>query len=1180
MKVDFQANEAVVFFPWPPPPEKDELKPLGAKWDPQGKVWRVHITPAVVRWFLAHEVDVPEEIVGSLEEKLKASRAQDADADLPVPEGLEYRPFQKAGISFVLGREATLIGDDMGLGKAQPVSEPVLTPTGWRPIGDLRVGDMVIGADGYQTRVLGVYPQQDRRVVRVTMSDGSWTRCGWDHLWAVRLRHSDSSDADWRTLTTAQLLEVGLEESTGNPDSPFRRKWQIPMVEPVQYPRTKHPIDPYLLGVVLTSGYISSGGKLDLRTDEDIIIKTLRRLGRVGCPPSDFKDGGLQTNALAWKLVGLGLSGLCPDEMFVPVEYLVGSVDDRVAFLQGVLDTGGSAYGECVLFTTSSRKLAGGISQIVESLGGTAEKETDTDDVAVTITLPERFEPFRLSKEGWEYDDKFYYPPTRTIASITPEPDEDSVCIKVEASDQLYVTRHHIVTHNTIQALGVVNTDPSISSALVVCPLSVAYNWKAEAEKWLVRNLSVGVASSKAFPDADIVVTHWGIVAKQAQQLREREWDLVVLDEAHYAKNPKALRTQSLFGGRGKVVLRPLQATRKIALTGTPIPNRPIEVYPLLHWLDPNEYRGSSNFAQRYCNAHYNGFGWDVSGASNLDELQERLRSSVMIRRLKNDVLTELPPKIRQVIALMPDSPVLHKVLEQEREATAATVAVVEKAQAAAELAKAEDEETYKAAVKALHEAQALAFTEMSRARHRTAVAKVPRVLDHVKDILSNEDQKVILFAHHRDVINSLREGLETDSGEWRGVETVSIMGGDAPEDRQESVTRFQEDPNVRVFLGSIGAAREGITLTRANVVVFAEIDWVPGNLNQAEDRCMAEGSLVLTPLGWKPIEQIKLGNLVVTHTGAARRVTDIWSQESRREMAEVRVSGWRDAIVSTSDHRYLLEDGKWKQARELLCGDRMALSPALAGSRYDVPDGVKVHGVLLRRAKKTGGSFERIWDLTVETDESFVVGNVAAHNCHRMGQRDSVTIQHLLLDGSIDARMIQTIVAKQEVLEKALDTDLGKISDQPVIIHGVDNGGEEELPVSPVDPPATRSTTREQIARRAELITESEIDKVHSALRELALLDPDHALGLNGQGFSRIDVAIGHDLAGRGTLSPKQAALGAMLIAKYHGQIGQETADVWRILGERAKGSEKGEGTELSSLVQPVSKSMGLGLR
>ncbi len=1033
MDVTFKDAQILVKLPWPPPPEKDEIKALGAKWDPQNKLWKLGISPKTVRWFLAHNVEVPTEIVTSLEDTMEASRAKDADRDLPVPEGLEYRPFQRAGISWALERKASLIGDEMGLGKAQPVSEPVLTPDGWKPIGCIKVGDQVIGSDGFPTRVLGVYPQRDRGVLRVTMSDGSWTRCSWDHLWVVR--DADADGAGWRTLTTAQLLVLDAESNKpmGDSDWSLRRKWQIPMVKPVQYQACGLPIDPYLLGVVLTSGCIGSGGELDLETDKHI-IKTLRRLGKVGCHPEDFKNGGLHTNALAAPLVRLRLNGLSADEMFIPAKYLVGSVDDRVALLQGLLDTKGWVEDEDarIKFETSSPKLVDGISEIVESLGGTAKRDDFAD--RLEITLPEEFEPFRLSSEGWRYTAKD--PPTRLISSIKPEPDEDSVCIRVEAMDQLYVTRHHIVTHNTIQALGVVNADESIRSTLVVCPLSVAYNWRLEAEKWLIRDLSVGVASSKQFPDTDVVVTHWGIIAKQAQQLRERAWDLVVLDEAHYAKNPKALRTQALFGGKGKLNLFPLEARRKLALTGTPIPNRPIEIYPVLHWLAPEDYRSSMKFATNYCNAHYNGFGWDVSGASNLDELQENLRSTVMIRRLKKDVLTELPPKIRQVITLVPDSSGLHKALEQEREAMSATTKTLEQAQVAVELAKAEDEEAYKVAVEALRKAQALAFTEMSEARHRTAVAKIPQVLGHVKDLLANEDQKVILFAHHRDVINSLREGLETDSGEWRGVETVSIMGGDSPEERQDAVSRFQEDSNVRVFLGSIGAAREGITLTRANIVVFAEIDWVPGNLCQSEDRA------------------------------------------------------------------------------------------------------------------------------------------------HRLGQRDSVTVQHVLLDGSIDATMIQKIISKQEVLEKALDVQLDKISDQPVIadlMPDTQPETQDEAAVSPLDAPSTGATGREQIAKRAEIITQPEIEKVHAALRTLAALDPDRARGPNGVGFSRIDVQLGHDLAERPSLTQKQAALGALLVVKYHGQIGKETASIWHDLTERAKEENKKAqqlaGTEVRKL------GCGLGL-
>ena len=117
MDVEFEDKQALVRLPWPPPPEKDALKALGARWDPEKKLWRISISPSIVRWFLAHGVEVPEDVVGALEENLAASHAADVDMVLPSPDGLEYRPFQKAGVAWALSHEGTLIGDDMGLGK-------------------------------------------------------------------------------------------------------------------------------------------------------------------------------------------------------------------------------------------------------------------------------------------------------------------------------------------------------------------------------------------------------------------------------------------------------------------------------------------------------------------------------------------------------------------------------------------------------------------------------------------------------------------------------------------------------------------------------------------------------------------------------------------------------------------------------------------------------------------------------------------------------------------------------------------------------------------------------------------------------------------------------------------------------------------------------------------------------
>lgn len=1043
--VAFSGLNVHIFFGWPPPPEKDEVKALGAKWNPKDKIWVAPVTYEMAEWLQNHGVEIPDTVVvpdpavpeipegESLEEILAESWATDADIEIAAPDGVAYRPFQKAGIAWALKRPGALIGDDMGLGKAQPMSEPVLTPTGWQPIGDLRVGDEVIGSDGYPTRVLGVYPQRDRRVVRVTMSDGSWTRCGYDHLWTVqRVR---TKHAQWRTISTSQLVDKGLVDKWGN------RTWRIPMVQSVQYPPTKCPIDPYVLGVILGDASIDSKGHVCLCTDLGI-IENLDVAGTIG----HHKSGGiayLNTTALADDLEQLGLAGCRSHEKFVPVEYLHGTVDDRLALLQGLFDTDGYAMPDGgAEFSSTSAMLVDAVAEIVESFGGVArgrckaastytykgEQRTGKLAERINIKLPPPLAPFRLARKLDAYALPTKYPPTRLIASITPELDEDSVCIRVEADDQLYVTRHHIVTHNTIQALGVINADTEVHSALIVCPLSVALNWRGESVKWLVRDLSVGVATSKEFPETDIVIAHWGILAKHTDALRMRNWDLIALDEAHYAKNPKAKRTQAIFGGRD---MEALTARHKLALTGTPIPNRPIELYPLLKWLAPKQYDNWFEYATTYCGAYKTRYGWDVSGASNLDELQEQLRT-IMIRRLKKDVLTELPPKIRQVILLDADTPELRAVLHSEETAKKETEVAVTRARIDVELAKAQSPEEYKKAVASLHEAQGVAFTQISKVRHETALAKIPQVLAHVKDILDNEGQKVIIFAHHRDVIDRLREGLEAGDSDAPGVETVSIMGGDPPEERQAAIDSFQNDPSTRVFLGSIGAAKEGITLTAADISIFAELDWVPGNLSQAEDRC------------------------------------------------------------------------------------------------------------------------------------------------YRIGQRNSVLIQHLLVDGSIDALMADTILTKQAVLDQALDQKHeGTVSSlpEPIPIGDPDSSmrfapaedgntwkivgdKEDESPTEDASKQgsegATTGTPQSEVAKRAEWITPKDIEAVHEGLRLLAGLDFDHAQEVNGVGFSKIDVGIGHDLAGRDALTPKQAALGAKLTNKYRRQLPDECSRVWNDLKDR----------------------------
>jgi SWI/SNF-related matrix-associated actin-dependent regulator 1 of chromatin subfamily A len=371
----------------------------------------------------------------------------------------------------------------------------------------------------------------------------------------------------------------------------------------------------------------------------------------------------------------------------------------------------------------------------------------------------------------------------------------------------------------------------------------------------------------------------------------------LVADEVHYAKNTKAQRTVELFGGvihhpetettpALRETVTPIPARRRVYLTGTPILNRPIELWPLLHSADPQGLgRNWRDYVTRYCAGHQEAvligrrrtkLVWNVTGASHLDDLQARLRSTLMVRRLKHDVLTELPAKRRQILELPAEAAAGEVAGElaawraqQDRLATL---------HAAAECAqRGDDPAAYRAAVAALRAGLTVAFAEMSVQRHATALAKVPLILEHVREA-AEQSGKVVCFCHHKDVVAALQGCLAA-----AGVRCVCCTGDMGLAERQAAVDAFQQDPLVRVFLGTIMAAGVGLTLTASSHVIFAELDWVPGNMSQAEDRChrigqrgsvlvqhlVLEGSLD-AEIARRLVEKQDLIDQALDHVGAA----------------------------------------------------------------------------------------------------------------------------------------------------------------------------------------------------------------------------------------------------------------------------------------------------------------------
>ncbi|MAN62067.1 MAG: hypothetical protein CMI60_08980 [Parvibaculum sp.] len=353
----------------------------------------------------------------------------------------------------------------------------------------------------------------------------------------------------------------------------------------------------------------------------------------------------------------------------------------------------------------------------------------------------------------------------------------------------------------TIQALAYAALHPENHPVLVVAPANVKYNWVKEFTTWLP-NLSVeAVKNGKSdIPDTDVVVINYDLMKKQQLALEDAGFNIVIFDESHYLKNSKAQRTQASLE---------VANTSKdiICLSGTAITNRPIEFFTTLNLLRPVEFGNFFTYGKRYCDAHHTGWGWDFKGSSNESELHERTRAFT-IRRLKKEVMDELPDKIRQVVDVVP-TPAEQKTYKN---------------------AQAMWLNQYE-----MHKAQGslpagFVLNMLTELRHHCGTLKITATANWVREYREVTGKPTIIFAHHKDVVDGLVDELKDDF-------TLGLITGSvAAEKRQERVDAFQRG-DIDVMICSTVAAKEGLTLTRADTVVFIEREWSPAWEEQAEDR-------------------------------------------------------------------------------------------------------------------------------------------------------------------------------------------------------------------------------------------------------------------------------------------------------------------------------------------------------
>lgn len=365
--------------------------------------------------------------------------------------------------------------DPVSEGKAECVDNMIYTHFGRKRIGDVEIGDLITSSSGSITTVTGVFPQGIKKLYRVYFSDGHSILVCDEHLWNVKLNGGSRS---FVTLSTKDLMDKDKKISyrgTGRnkektytintfiKDNNGRNKWSIPIIKnPISfctYRADEIKIDPYFLGLLIGDGGLSQRAIRFSSIDKEIIDyiesilpknMSVKSIKGSNCDYRISINSG-NRNPITDILKNLMLQGKKSEHKFIPKAYKYSNVEDRIALLQGLMDTDGSCTNHGSEFYSSSKILAYDVVELVQSLGGIAKirmkKTTHLDSYIVRVLLPPEICPFKLSRKKSKYIPSKVF--SRYITDIKYEKEGDAVCISVDANDQLYVTEHAIVTHNT-----------------------------------------------------------------------------------------------------------------------------------------------------------------------------------------------------------------------------------------------------------------------------------------------------------------------------------------------------------------------------------------------------------------------------------------------------------------------------------------------------------------------------------------------------------------------------------------------------------------------------------------------------------------------------------------------------------------------------------------------------------
>lgn len=725
---------------------------------------------------------------------------------------LEYWPkfyeHQKEGVIDSLGRLCNLLAFEQGLGKAQPNFNDVLTPNGYRPMGSLKVGDKIIGSDGKPHDILQVHPQGEIDYYQVNFSDGTQTRCCINHLWKVSNKDNNYLGKGYEVKPLKELIGDLMYNDQKH------YKWFVPKVKPVEFPEKELPLDPYLMGLMLGDGCVVNTASFSTKDIKDFIpvIQKLIPEGFIikkqkgenytwNISPENPKRGKKSEFLSIFKK--LGLFKCRSHDKFIPEIYKFNSVKNRLALLQGLMDTDGhvNKKGNRFSITTVSPFLADGYKFLIQSLGGTCNikksiREDKRDCFYMSVVLPFDIIPFRLKRKVDRCSDK-EREKRRMITDIKYISKAVSTCITVDSDDSTYLTNDFIVTHNSITS-ATLSRVLNLKRTLILSIPVAKWNWHEDlCVKFGYNPLYFSILDSKKSKTIMAMspfherfcITHYHALPKWMDYILSAKIDHIILDECTIIKN----HNTAIFKNVQKIV-EANPGIRISLLSGTPIKNRVDDLYAYFKLTGHQLGKNHAKFLREYANMKTGRNITKVVGAKNIDQLTVNM-ANFMIRKTEDECLDLPEVTYNKVMLDMEDyKEEYDKVLD--------------------ELIQNKDKSPLSSSIISLNRI--------------LAMSKVKGAIELIDDLIE-KGKKVVVFMSYKDPINMLEAHY--------GNKCVKVDGTVDHSERFVRVKKFRDDPNCTLFLGNIIAAGTSLNLTVATEVIFMNYPFTSTDIAQGVSR-------------------------------------------------------------------------------------------------------------------------------------------------------------------------------------------------------------------------------------------------------------------------------------------------------------------------------------------------------